>query len=323
MPEEDANTAGARQTRVRRRAQCRLSGLSALWTVMLLSSVAQGCDGSRGNDGEPIGSRAEPSQGLIIFSRGFRDDLYAMAPIPESRVRRLTTLPGGQFDPSWSPDGLRIVFRDSRAGVNNNDEIYVMRAGGSLIRNLTHNPANDWSPAWSPDGTQVVFASTRADGQLALWTMRADGTDPRRITAGVDEYPTWSPNGAWIAYGHGLPQSDVWLVRPDGTDAHPITDSTEPEWLPAWSPDGKRIAYVRGYEGRTTLWLMNADGSGQHPLTRANSDMGPAWAPDGAYLVFSRNGVLHIIDPDGQGVRSLGVEGVLPSWGPAETQKSG
>lgn len=178
------------------------SGLSVLSTVTILILLAPGCDGSSGVDREPVGSREEPSQGLIVFSRGFEDDLYAMAPIPGSRAWRLTKLPGSQFDPSWSPDGARIVFRDSRAGVNNNDEIYGMRADGSVVRNLTRNLANDWSPAWSPDGTHVVFASTRADGQLSLWTMRADGTDPRRITSGADEYPTWSPSGVWIAYGH-------------------------------------------------------------------------------------------------------------------------
>jgi WD40-like Beta Propeller Repeat len=220
MPEEVANTPGVRETRVRRRAQCRLSGLSALCAVMLLSSVAQGCDGSRVNDGEPIGSRAEPSQGLIIFSRGFRDDLYAMAPTPESRVRRLTTLPGGQFDPSWSPDGLRIVFRDSRAGVNNNDEIYVMRAGGSLVRNLTHNPANDW--------VSSVVARRHAG------CLRVDAS--RRSTRPVEDAGGWHRS----APHHGWSRRISDLVTERSLDR-----------LWSWASAKRRVARARRRHGRS------------------------------------------------------------------------
>lgn len=121
--------------------------------------------------------------------------------------------------------------------------------------------------------------------------------------------------GDWIAFGHGLPQSDIWVTRPDGSEGHALTDSLEPEWLPAWSPSGEKIVFVRGFEGQTTLWIMNADGSGQRQLTRIHGDMSPAWAPHGSRLVFVRNGSLYLMDPSGEHVRSLQVEGVLPSWG--------
>ena len=262
------------------------------------------------------GSRQRPT-GAVVFSHG---EIFETGPVRGDRVRRLTSLPGAQLDPSWSPDANRIVFRDSRRGINFNDEISVMDADGSNVRNLTRNPANDWSPAWSPDGKRIVFASERSS-PLSLWTMRADGSRPTRLTKGIDEYPAWSPDGKWIAYGHDLPQSNIWLVRPDGSGAHALTHSSDPEWLPTWSPSGDRIAYVRGYEGHTAIWVMNADGSGQRRLTRGRVDMAPAWAPDGKRLVFSRDGVLHLVDADGDHVESLGVEGDLPSWGDPRAPK--
>src|SRR5215203_3266630 len=39
-------------------------------------------------------------------------------------VRRLTRKRGPELDPAWSPDGQRIVYRDSRRGLNQDDEIY-------------------------------------------------------------------------------------------------------------------------------------------------------------------------------------------------------
>ena len=270
--------------------------------LVVLALCAAGC-----------GSRQRPL-GAILFSHGADGDIFETAPVRGGRLRRLTNLPGAQLDPSWSPDASKIVFRDSRRGINVDDEISVMDADGSNVRNLTRNPANDWSPAWSPDGKRIVFASERS-APLSLWTMRADGSLPTRLTDGIDEYPAWSPDGQWIAYGHDLPQSDIWLVRPDGSDGHALTHSLDPEWLPAWSPSGDRIAFVRGYEGHTAIWVMNADGSGQQRLTRGRRDMAPAWAPDGKRLVFSRDGILQMMDADGDHGESLGVEGELPSWG--------
>src|SRR5438105_1079380 len=70
-------------------------------------------------------------RGRIVFSR--RDDIW-IANADGSGLRRLTSGRGPEFDPSFSPDGTRIVYRDSRRGINANDEIYVMNADGSHQR---------------------------------------------------------------------------------------------------------------------------------------------------------------------------------------------
>ena len=65
----------------------------------------------------------------------------------------------------------------------------------NLIR-LTSNLAADGQPDWSPDGSKVVFVSNR-DGLPAIWTMRADGSNPRNLTGslGRSDSPAWSPDG--------------------------------------------------------------------------------------------------------------------------------
>jgi TolB protein len=54
-----------------------------------------------------------------------------------------------------------------------------------------------------------------------------------------------------------------------------------------------------------------------HPAT----DRGPDWSPDGTKLAFSRNGVIHVVNADGTGLRSFGTRGLgtNPAWSPDGT----
>src|SRR4030095_13334606 len=77
-------------------------------------------------------------------------------------LRQLTTGPGDDVTPVWSPDGASVMFTSDRAG---NEDVWIIKADGTEARNLTNNPASDSHPKWSPDGRQVVFCSTRGDGE--------------------------------------------------------------------------------------------------------------------------------------------------------------
>jgi hypothetical protein len=96
--------------------------------------------------------------GRIVLSS--EDDVFT-ANADGTGLIRITRKPGPEFDPAWSPDGERIVYRDSRRGINQDDEIYVVRADGTGARNLTRDPGNDWGPDWSPAGRTIVFNSDR------------------------------------------------------------------------------------------------------------------------------------------------------------------
>ena len=100
-----------------------------------------------------------------------------------------------RFDPSnglpqwanWSPDDERLVIQ---AGVYNRQKIeestahlWIVDVGTGQATKLA--PHSGWSldetPSWFPDGKRIAFQSNRT-GVMQVWTMNADGTDPRQVT---------------------------------------------------------------------------------------------------------------------------------------------
>jgi TolB protein len=90
-------------------------------------------------------------------------------------------------EPSWSPDGTRIVFlrvtrpTTSSAPANQNPEIYVINADGTGLKRLTKNEVWDQGPIWWPDGRKIAFYGDR-DGNGEIYVMNADGSDPRNVS---------------------------------------------------------------------------------------------------------------------------------------------
>lgn len=81
------------------------------------------------------------------------------------------------FDPSWSPDGKKIVFQAANKKGNsyNTSDIFVMDADGGALTQLTTNDSSDTSPVWSSDG-YIYFISDRGakKGNYQAWRFRAN-----------------------------------------------------------------------------------------------------------------------------------------------------
>ena len=166
---------------------------------------------------------------------------------------QIADMPEGACQPSWSPDGKKLVFISPCKG---KDEIYygagmyIVNADGSGLTPIGTVPGGDFDPAWSPDGSSIAFTSLRS-GQMEIFIVNVDNLSSiTQITKGVkgveSRQPAWSPDGTQIAYAvkrFGVYQ--IWLMNSDGSNPKQIVRSgvTFSDYLPTWSPDGSLILF--------------------------------------------------------------------------------
>ncbi|MGI8672924.1 MAG: TolB family protein [Luteitalea sp.] len=173
-------------------------------------------------------------------------DVYVMR-ADGSEIRRVTTDPGNEHDPSWLPNGHELVVssdRDSRG-----DLFRVRLADGQMDR-LTHNfVGRAIMPAASPDGTRVAFAAQTLrvgefwNFQVHVLDLASGRTEPVPASGGAC-WPSWSRDGRSLLLVQ-LDREPSALQRRDLASGQVQTVHADPRlwsYYPRTSPDGRWVA---------------------------------------------------------------------------------
>ena len=245
-------------------------------------------------------------------------------------ARRLTTDPGFDIMPRFSPDGKWIAFTGQYRG---NTDVYVIPAGGGPAKRLTFHsdvvpdaPLR-WGPdnmvvTWTPDSKNIVFLSRRNTynswfGQL--FTVPITGGLPMQLPIPKGGMLTYSPDGNSIAYNRifrnfrtwkrykgGLAQ-DVWLYNFAEKKSTRITDYPGTDSDPMWY--GHLIYFLsdRGPEERKNIWVYDLNTKQFRQVTQfKNFDIDwPSLGNTG--IAFQCGGHLYVMDLPSEQLHKLEV----------------
>ena len=132
-------------------------------------------------------------------------DIYLMH-ADGSNVRRLTTTPGYDGGPFFSPDGQRIIWRRFTEKGDTAD-VHTMKLDGTDVRRLTDFGAMSWAPYFHPSGEYVIYTANKLSfANFELFLVDAIGAkEPVRVTYtdGFDGLPVFSPDGKKLAWTSG------------------------------------------------------------------------------------------------------------------------
>ena len=240
-----------------------------------------------------------------------------IAPAAGGVARQLTTHPGLELFPKFSPDGNWIAFTGQYDG---DEQVYVVPTTGGTPKQLTFYPAKGPLPprwgydnqvyGWSHDGKSVLFRSMRQGWTLTdtrLYLVDVDGGLPRPLPMPVSGAGDLSPDGtkvvytpltrdfrSWKRYQGGWAQ-DLWIfdLATDATrrvTADPRTDR-DPMWI------GDTIYFASDRDGTLNLYAYDIASGDTRELTHSTT-WDVRWPSDDGVgrIVYELGGELAIYD---------------------------
>jgi dipeptidyl aminopeptidase/acylaminoacyl peptidase len=218
-------------------------------------------------------------------------------PAAGGEPKRLTTAPGANNHPRWSPDGKTIAFVSSRGG---SSQVWLLPMDGGEARPLTKLPIDVSGPIWSPQGDRIAFTAEVFPGTTPEQTAAKDKANEASKSK-VRIFDRLMIRH-WNAWNEGK-RSHLFVADAKSGEARDLTSKLEVNTPPApfggstdyaWSPDGKELAFTaepakdHAWSTNTDVWTVAVEGGELKNRTEANpgADGQPAYSPDGKFLAY-------------------------------------
>jgi TolB protein len=158
-------------------------------------------------------------------------DIYILD-LQTGDLEQFTDTAAYDANPSWSPDGLWLVYESYQ--IDNLEILIQDRNHSSGPIPLTRNPAADFAPDWSGQGRLISFLSSRS-GSLEVWYANLDSpAEDKAIQieyppGEIVKHPNWSADGRYLTWA---------IITGEGEHSLITWDSHHPDRSPIYTGSG-------------------------------------------------------------------------------------
>ena len=238
----------------------------------------------------------------------YANDIW-VANLDGTGVRRLTSHPGIESGPRFSPDGKWIAFTGRYEG---NTDVYVVPSEGGVPKRLTWHPRNDVALGFTPDGANVLFTSPRevyTGRYVQLFTVPVGGGMATKLPIPHAAKAIYSSDGKKIVY---VPLGDAfneWKHYRGGQVSNLVIfdtatyatehvpqpagrcNDTDPMWL-----DG-RIYFRSDRDGEFNIYSYDPGSKKITRLTNHTDFPVVNASAGGGKVIYEQAGYIHLLDP--------------------------
>jgi tricorn protease len=250
---------------------------------------------------------SDPALSVDRIAFSYANDLWTARP-DGTGVERLTSHPGIESGPRFSPDGTLIAFTGRYEG---NTDVYVVPSAGGVPKRLTWHPGNDTALGFTPDGKAVLFASPRevyTTRYQQLFTVPVTGGAPTRLPIPHAAKAAVSPDGKTIAYLPVLEAFNQWKHYRGGTVSRLVLfdvatyateqvpqpagrcNDTDPVWL------GERLFFRSDRDGEFNVYAFDRAAQAVTRVTRHLDFPVLGLSAAGGRILYEQAGHLHLLD---------------------------
>ncbi|MBL0057190.1 MAG: PD40 domain-containing protein [Chitinophagaceae bacterium] len=252
----------------------------------------------------------------------YANDIWIM-PKEGGRAEKLSSPPGVELFPKFSPDGNTIAFTGNYDG---NKDVYTIPTVGGIPRRLTSHGFPDRVVDWTPDGKSVLFASGRESGRdrfNQFFTIPVRGGAAQKMPFAYAEFGCYSPNGKqmavifnsqafrnWKRYRGGWKASIHIYDLVANSSVNISADEVAGCEFPMWNNEHIYFISDRGPDLRMNLWRYQVSTKKYEQLTHfTDYDIHyPSAGPDD--IVFEQGGKLFLYNFTSQKIKEVKVNAV-------------
>lgn len=196
-----------------------------------------------------------------------------------------------------APDGKSVVY-------NALGKLWLRPLPSGKPRRLTDDETRfELFPTFSPDGRTIAYTTWNDDELGAVWTVRADGKNRKRLTTRPGHYvePTFSPDGKELAFrrigGDGLRgnlharEPGIYRIPAAGGTMQLVTaEGSRPQYTRA----GDRLFLMGREAGKTALLSVDLHGSDRRAHLVSDNAVAIIPSPDERYAAISERFHVHV-----------------------------